>query len=271
VHAWPIEAGWFAGDGAGWCGCFSDASAEHWLRKVYWGSESDARSPPAEITHLFNLAGPSDIPSSSACTILEEERKAGIEYFELPLVEEFSATSSAYKKMEHWIRHAVAWIDKSLQLSTSERPSNVLVCCLSGENRSAAVLLAWLLQHGIASSRRNITGFKACLRELRRMPGKTEKLLSNPVLAELTERLALENTTAADGEAELSAAKEAFKTAAISDGRGGFKKATELAGTQLEQGDDSDSEAPVALEPLFVDSSDEEDVEKFVKYRQPKP
>eukprot|EP00928_Gymnodinium_smaydae_P002638 TRINITY_DN10943_c0_g1_i4.p1 TRINITY_DN10943_c0_g1~~TRINITY_DN10943_c0_g1_i4.p1 ORF type:complete len:241 (+),score=45.31 TRINITY_DN10943_c0_g1_i4:46-723(+) len=119
---WPPQVWW--GD------------ADSLLRLRHWQRKRSVEGLP-EITHACNLA-------ASAVRLEEAQRLDDVTYLELEMLDapHMEPGTGLWSESSRFLRKAVAFVDRAVVAG-----GVVLVNCWAGQNRSGAVLLAWLLMH----------------------------------------------------------------------------------------------------------------------------
>jgi protein-tyrosine phosphatase len=103
-----------------------------------WGCKEDAMSPPKSTTHIINVA------HTMGVTLRNKHKRTHIKYFEFAMVDDSHMRSNDVlcKEMATISKHAVLSISNAMNTNNAE----ILVNCFAGRNRSAAVIIAYLMQ-----------------------------------------------------------------------------------------------------------------------------
>lgn len=119
-------------------------------RRIYWGNEYTVRDlrPWKEshnISHVCNTAH-----HSAAVGLSDAEKLSGVEYLELPMLDDTRICNSDATRQQTiaLLRQAIEWVDDHY-----EQGGTVLVNCQAGRNRSGATLLGWLLKRRRSATR----------------------------------------------------------------------------------------------------------------------
>lgn len=125
-----------------------------WPPSLWWGDRDSVQGLDrwqklrelkglARITHVCNLAA-----QPNAVPIPLDDRVEGVSYLDLEMLDapDMEEGWGLWARSERDLRIAVGFVDKVVSDG-----GVVLVNCYAGQNRSGAVLLAWLLTHRTSS------------------------------------------------------------------------------------------------------------------------